>query len=163
MAQKYQTIGLPLADFRLEAGNPLPVQSSTNTGYKQLSDTDNVIEMPIDAANGEALQAGPVCLPENLDPSKSIFVDLLVSKSADLDTLTMDCEAYLSMAGDFDNADSYAGAAKAIVAAGSWLSYELTANLLSGPAVLCLVFALGGTNDGDATYIRGCKVRVPVL
>lgn len=157
----YQTVSVPLPGVLLEDGTVMAKQATTATGFAQLSDKDLAIMVP---TNGTSKAwSFQVALPEQLDSSRNILVDVFASKDADNDALTLDLEAYLSKAGDVGNAESHAGSAQTVVAAGSWLTFPLTANLLSGPACLNGVLTLGGTNDGDVFYIRAVKVRFPIL
>ena len=157
---RYEPHTLPIGDIRDEDGDPLVKQAGSVPGYRQLSDTDNAIAWPVNASP-EIHQAGPVRLPANFDSSFPIYVDLELSKNADNDALNADIEAYMSKAGDYDNADSNDTAEQAIVAAGTVLTFSLATALLAGPCNLNLVLLIpsSGTNDQDEIYLRSLSVR----
>jgi len=153
------TIPIPLGAVTQEDGTTLLKQATTVAGYAQLANKETVINIPINCTAGEALGFSTM-LPEELDITSQIFVDVFASKAAALDVLTLDLEAYICKTEDLANANAYAGAAQTIIATGRVLTYQiLPSALLSGPASLSVVLTLGGTNDGDAVYIRGIQVR----
>jgi len=153
------TIPVPLAAITREDGTALTKQATTVAGFAQLADKETVINIPVDCTVGEAL-GFTVPIPKDLDDAADITVNVLVSKAADLDVLTLDCEVYPCAAGDLANADIQDTAAQAIVAAGTVLSFTCGADgVLAAPGTLSVVLTLGGTNDGDAVYIYGAWVE----
>jgi hypothetical protein len=143
---------LSLGAFTQEDGTALTLQASTTPGYAQLSDKEVVINIPVDATV-EALSCS-FATPLDLDPSENIEVHVLAGKSADNDELTLDCEVYPVAAGDTGNADIQDTVAQTITQAASELVFTCGSDgVLDPPGGLTVVLTLGGTNDGDATYI----------
>jgi len=157
--QREVAVPIPLGAVTQEDGTALLKQATTVAGYTQLANKETVISIPVNCTAGESLGFSTM-LPATLDHKSSVFVDVFASKAADDDELTLDMEAYINRAGDLANADVHAGVAQPVVAAGSVLTFTILPNaLLMGPASLSVVLALGGTNDGDAVYIRGIQIR----
>ncbi len=150
-----QTIPIPLGAITQEDGTALTKQATTVAGYAQLSDAEIVINIPVDCSAGESLGFS-VAVPQELDDSADITVHVLAGKSADLDTLTLDCEVYPCAVGDTANADIQDTAAQSITEAASELVFTCGADgVLAAPGSLSVVLSVGGTNDGDAVYIYG--------
>ena len=145
-------IPVPLGAIKLEDGTALTKQATTATGYLQVSNADTVIDIPV---NGASKALGfSVPIPIDMDIAYPVEVKVLVGKSANNDELTLDCEVYPTATGDLANADAQGTAATAIVATGTVLTFTCTLSaMLSPPGGLSVVLTLGGTNDGDATYI----------
>lgn len=151
-------IPVPLTALTAEDGTVLAKLSGTTSGWSQIGNKEVVLSMPINA-DTEAFQF-TVPVPMDLDDSKDIKVCALVSKDADNDTLTLDCEVFPCAAGDLQNADIQDTAAQAIVAAGTVLEFTCGADgVLAAPGTLTAVLTLGGTNDGDAVYIHGVWIK----
>jgi len=155
----YGTTEIPLTSITREDGTALTTQATTVAGFSQIGNKEVVINIPINCTAGEALQA-TISIPYDLDDTADVLVEALVSKAADLDTLTLDCEVYPCAAGDLQNADIQDTAAQAIVAAGTVLSFTCGADgVLAAPGTMTVVLTLGGTNDGDAVYIYGLWLK----
>lgn len=152
------TIIVPLGAIMQEDGTPLGQLSGTTSGFEQLSNAEQVIDIPINATI-EALGFS-IPVPQDLDDSADITVHVLVGKSADNDELTLDCEVYPCAAGDTGNADIQDTAATAITQAASELTFTCGADgVLAAPGTLSVILTLGGTNDGDAVYIYGAWIE----
>ena len=154
------TIPISLGAITQEDGTSLLKKAGTVAGFAQLADKETVISIPIDATAGESLGFS-VAVPQDLDDSEDIVVHVLVGKDADNDVLTIDCEVFPCAVGDTANADIQDTAATAIAAAAAEeLTFTCGADgVLAAPGTLSVVLALGGTNDGDATYIYGVWVE----
>lgn len=144
-----------------EDGTALLKQATTVAGYAQLSNKETVINIPVDCSAGESL-GFVIPTPIDLDASFPIEVHVLVGKAADNDALTLDCEVYSCGAGDTANADIQTTAATAITQAASELIFSAL-GVLTAPGSISVVLALGGTNDGDATYIYSVWVEYTKL
>lgn len=156
-AQK--TVSVPLASITREDGTALTKQATDVAGFSQIGNKEVVINIPVDCSAGEAL-AFNVPMPRDLDDTKDVIVDVLVSKAANLDALTLDAEAYFVAAGDLGNADAQDTAAQTIVAAGTVLSFTCGADdVPAAPCAVTVVLTVGGVNDGDAIYIHAAWVR----
>lgn len=152
------TIPIPLGSLTYEDGTAFTKQATTTPGFAQLSDAEQVLDIPVNAtAETFAFQ---VPVPQDLDDSADVIVHVLAGKSADNDTLTLDCEVYPVAAGDTGNADIQDTAAQAITQAASELTFTCgNDGVLAAPGALTAIFTLGGTNDGDAVYIYGVWVE----
>lgn len=154
-----KTISVPLGAITMEDGTILTTQASTVTGIAQLSNAEQVIEIPINCSSGEALGFS-VPVPQDIDDSANITVHVLAGKGGALDSLTLDCEVYPVAAGDGANADIQDTAAQAITEAISELVFTCGADgVLAAPGALTVILTLGGTNDGDAVYIYGVWIE----
>jgi hypothetical protein len=152
------TIPIPLGALTYEDGTAFTKQTGTTPGFAQISNAEQVLDIPVDAAAETFAFSIPV--PQDLDDSADVLIHALVGKSADLDALTLDCEVYPVAAGDTGNADIQDTAAQAITQAASELVYTCGADgVLAAPGALNAIFTLGGTNDGDAVYIYGVWVE----
>lgn len=150
---------VPLGGITMEDGTILTKQASTVAGIAQLSDKEQVIQIPINCSAGESLGFS-VPLPMDFDESADITVHVLAGKAADNDELTLDCEVYPVGVGDVGNSDIQDTAAQAITQAASELVFTCGADgLLAAPGALTVVLALGGENDGDAVYIYGVWIE----
>jgi len=148
-------VPVTLGSVTQEDGTALLKQATTVAGYAQLSNKETVINIPVNCTAGEAL-GFVVPTPVDLDISYPLEVHVLVGKAANNDELTLDCEVYVCAPGDTGNSDIQATAATAITQAASELTFTCTASsMLAPPSVISVVLTLGGTNDGDATYIYG--------
>jgi len=148
-------VPVPLGAITQVDGTALTKQATTVAGYAQISSKETVINIPVNCSAGESL-GFVVPTPIDLDPKFPVEVHALVGKTANNDSLTLDCEVYPVGAGDVGNADIQATAATAITQAASELTFTCsTTGMLAPPSVLSVVLALGGTNDQDATYIYG--------
>ncbi len=146
-------IMVPLGCITQEDGTALLKQNGTVAGFQQIGNKESVIDIPINCSAGENLSFS-VSVPQDLDDSADIIVHVLVSKAADNDVLTLDCEVFPVGVGDLQNADIQDTAATTIVATGTELTFTCGADgVLAAPGGLSVVLALGGTNDGDAVYI----------
>jgi hypothetical protein len=153
-----KTVPIALGAITMEDGTVLTKQATTVAGIAQIGNKEQVIDIPVGCTSGENL-GFTVPLPSDIDITGDITINVLVSKDADLDVLTLDCEVYPDAAGDLANADIQDTAAQTIVAAGTVLTFTCGADgLLASPSVITVVLALGGTNDGDAVYIHGAWV-----
>jgi hypothetical protein len=152
------TIPIPLGSLTYEDGTAFTKQATTTPGFSQLSNAELVLDIPVDAtAETFAFQ---VPVPQDLDDSADVVIHVLAGKSADNDSLTLDCEVYPVAAGDTGNADIQDTAAQAITQAASELTFTCDADgVLAAPGALTAIFTLGGTNDGDAVYIYGVWVE----
>jgi len=152
-------IPVSLTSITREDGTMLTKQATTVAGFAQLSNKEIVINIPIDCTAGESL-GFVVPVPQDLDSNSNIEVHVLVGKAAALDALTLDCEVYPCAVGDTANADIQDTAATALTEAASELVFTCGADgVLAAPGSLSVVLALGGTNDGDATYIYGVWIE----
>jgi len=153
------TIGIPLGAITREDGTALTKQATTVAGYEQLADKETVITIPVDCSAGESLGFS-VAVPQDLDDTAALTIHALVGKAADLDVLTLDCEAYQVGVGDLANTDMNDTAAQTIVATGTELVFSCGATaVLAAPGAISVVLALGGTNDGDAVNIYGVWIE----
>jgi len=153
------TIPVPLGAITMEDGTVLTKQATTVAGIAQLSDKEQVINIPVDCTSGESLGFS-VPVPQDLDDSAAVTVHVLAGKAADNDVLTLDCEVYPCAVGDTANADIQDTAAQTITQAASELTFTCGADgVLAAPGTLSVVLALGGTNDGDAVYIYGAWIE----
>jgi hypothetical protein len=152
------TIPIPLGALTREDGTYFTKQATTTPGFAQLSDKELVLDIPVDAtAETFAFQ---VPVPQDLDDSADVVIHVLAGKSADNDSLTLDCEVYPVAVGDTGNADIQDTAAQAITQAASELTFTCgNDGVLAAPGALTAVFTLGGTNSGDAVYIYGVWVE----
>jgi len=152
------TIPVPLGALTYEDGTAFTKQETTTPGFAQLSNAEQVLDIPVNAtAETFAFQ---VPVPQDLDDSADVVIHVLAGKSADNDSLTLDCEVYPVAAGDTGNADIQDTAAQAITQAASELTFTCgNDGVLAAPGALTAVFTLGGTNDGDAVYIYGVWVE----
>lgn len=152
-------VSVPLTSITREDGTALTKQATTVAGFEQIGNKELVIDIPVDCTAGEAL-AFNIALPRDLDDAADVIIDVLVSKAANLDALTLDAEAYFVAAGDLQNDDAQDTAAQTIVAAGTVLSFTCGADgVPAAPCALTGVLTLGGTNDGDAVYIHAVWIR----
>jgi len=152
------TIPVPLGSLTYEDGTYFTKQTSTTPGFAQLSNKELVLDIPVNAAAETFAFQVPV--PQDLDDSADVVIHVLAGKSADNDSLTLDCEVYPVAAGDTGNADIQDTAAQAITQAASELTYTCgNDGVLAAPGALTAIFTLGGTNDGDAVYIYGVWVE----
>lgn len=149
------TISIPLMSITGEDGTVLAKQASTTSGWSQLSNKNVVLNIPVNATN-EAFSFS-VSAPSDMDGTQPIYVDVHMSKSADNDTLTMDCELYSNGAESGWTADLVTSAAQSIFDDGSPATFTCDAPVYS--STLAGVLTLGGTNDGDAVYIHGVRIR----
>lgn len=155
----YGVVPVPLGAITMEDGTVLTKQATTVAGIAQIGDKEQVIDIPINCTSGESL-GFTVPIPYDLDDAADLIIQILASKAADNDALTLDCEVYPCAAGDLQNADIQDTAAQAIVAAGTVLSFTCGADgVLAAPGTITAVLALGGTNDGDAVYIHGAWLK----
>ena len=146
-------VPVSLGAITQEDGTALLKQATTVAGYAQLANKETVINIPVNCTAGEAL-GFVVPTPIDLDLRFPVEVHALVGKATDNDVLTLDCEVYPCGAGDTANADIQSTAATTITAAASELVFTCTTSgMLAAPGSLSVVLTLGGTNDGDATYI----------
>ena len=153
------TIPVPLAAITREDGTALTKQATTVAGFQQIADKEIVIDIPVDCTAGEALGFN-IPIPKDLDDTADITVNVLASKAANLDALTLDCEVYPCAAGDLQNTDIQDTAAQTIVEAGTVLSFTCgNDGVLAAPGTLSVILTLGGTNDGDAVYIHGAWIE----
>ncbi len=152
-------MGVPLGAITQEDGTALLKQATTVAGFKQLSDKETTINIPVNCSAGESLGFS-VPVPQDLDDSADVIVHALVGKDADNDVLTLDSEVYPSAAGDVGNADIQDTAAQTITQAVSELTFTCGADgVLAAPGTLSVVLALGGTNDGDAVNLYGVWIE----
>ncbi len=150
-AQK--TIPIPLGCITQEDGTSLLKQNGTVAGIAQISNKEQVINIPINCSAGDALGFS-VAMPQELDDSADVIVHVIAGKDADNDVLTLDCEVFPVKAGDVANADIQDTAATTIVAAVTELTFTCgNDGVLAAPCGLSVVLTQGGTNDGDAVYI----------
>lgn len=153
------TIVVPLAAITMENGTGLTTQATTVAGISQLSNAEQVINIPAGCTSGETL-AFSVPVPQDINDAADITVHVLAGKAADNDALTLDCEVYPCVAGDTANADIQDTAAQTITQAASELVFTCGADgVLAAPGTLTVVLALGGTNDQDAVYIYGAWIE----
>lgn len=151
-------IPIPLGAITQEDGTALLKQATTVAGYAQISNKETVINIPVNCTAGESL--GFVApLPIDMDENYPLEVHVLVGKAANNDALTLDCEVYLVGAGSVGNSDIQLTAAQAIVATGSELVFICDTPATVARGGMSAVLALGGTNDGDATYIYSVWVE----
>jgi predicted RecA/RadA family phage recombinase len=152
------TIPIPLAAITQEDGTPLGKLNTTTSGFAQLADKEQVIDIPINATIEAFGFTTPV--PQDLDDTEDITVHVLAGKSANLDELTLDCEVYPCAVGDTANADIQDTAAQTITQAASELVFTCGADgVLAAPGTLTVILTLGGTNDGDAVYLYGAWIE----
>lgn len=152
-------VPVPLASITREDGTPLAKQASTNAGFDQVGDKEQVILIPVNATTGEQLGFS-VPLPPDLDNSKAVKIHVLVGKGSDDDALTLDAEAYFVAPGDVGNDDAQDTAAQTITQAVSELVFTCGADgVLEHPCVLTGVLLLGGTNDDDVVRIYGVWIE----
>lgn len=157
-ASAQKTIFVPLAAITQEDGTPLAKIASTASGFEQLANKEQVIDIPVDATIEAFGFSVPV--PQDLDDSEDITVHVLAGKAANLDALTLDCEVYPCAVGDTANADIQDTAAQTITQAASELVFTCGADgVLAAPGTLSVILTLGGTNDGDAVYIYGAWIE----
>jgi len=146
------TVPIPLGAITQEDGTALLKQATTVAGYSQLANKETVILIPVDATK-EALGFS-VALPNDLDATQDVTIHVIAGKAADLDALTLDAEAYPVGVGDAANADIQDTAALALTQSPSELVFTCGSDgVIAPPSALSVVLTLGGTNDGDATYI----------
>jgi hypothetical protein len=152
-------IPVPLANLTQEDGTALEKLAATASGYSQISNKEVVLAIPVNATIEAFSFSVPV--PLDVDTGEDMAVKVLASKveGGTADALTLNLEAYFCGAGDLQNADAYAGAAKAVVTAGTILSYPLLAATIIKPGSLSCVLTLGGTNDADAVYIHSIWIE----
>lgn len=156
-AQK--TICVPLGAITQEDGTSLTKQDSTIAGFAQLSDKEQVINIPVNCTAGEKLGFS-VPVPQDLDDSAAITVHVLAGKAADDDSLTLACEVYPCAVGDTANADIQGTSSLTITQAASELVFTCdAAGVLAAPGTLTVILTLGGTNDADAVYIYGAWIE----
>lgn len=156
-------IPVPLGIITQEDGTVLTAQATTVAGYTQLSNADTVINIPINCTAGESLGFS-VPIPVDLDSAYPLEVHAMVGKAANNDTLTLDCEVYMTNAGDVANADIQGTAATTITQAVSELTFTCTkSGMLAPPGGISVVLSLGGTNDQDAVYIYSVWIEYTKL
>lgn len=160
-ASREGTITVPLMSITGEDGTVLAKQASTTSGWTQLSNKNIVLNIPVNATN-EAFSFS-VTSPEDIDTSKPVYVDLFASKAADDDTLTLDCELYAF-------GDGGSGVGADIITTSAQTIYEDMSAALTFTGTIDVngdgfggVITLGGTNDGDAVYIHGVRIRYTKL
>jgi hypothetical protein len=152
-------VNVPLLTVTQEDGTVLAKQASTTSGWSQLSNKETVLNIPVNATN-EAF-AFVIGLPHECKGNDAFTVNVIASKSANNDTLTMDAEIYArgkTDDGESFSDDLYAGSAQAISGAGgprlvSFSASGALSEVLEITTVACIL-TLGGTNDGDAVYIH---------
>lgn len=156
-------IGVPLASVLTQDGTPMVKQATTVTGFTQLSNKNLVINIPANAngpvseANGESFAATSNLPSEHNDElNAELVLNVVVSKDADADSLTLDAELYARQTNSASwSIDTYGGAAVPIVAAGSVLQFAAATSPEVGDlSSVAFVLTLGGTNDSDAVYIH---------
>lgn len=152
------TIVVPLAAITQEDGTPLTKINSTASGFAQLANKEQVIDIPVNATIEAFGFTTPI--PQDLDDTEDITVHVLAGKAANLDELTLDCEVYPCAVGDTANADIQDTAAQTITEAASELVFTCGADgVLAAPGTLSVILTLGGENDGDAVYIYGVWIE----
>lgn len=152
------TIVVPLAAITQEDGTPLTKINSTASGFAQLANKEQVIDIPVNATIEAFGFTTPI--PQDLDDTEDITVHVLAGKAANLDELTLDCEVYPCAVGDTANADIQDTAAQTITEAASELVFTCGADgVLAAPGTLSVILTLGGTNDGDAVYLYGAWIE----
>lgn len=153
------TLPIPLGAIHMEDGTVLTKQATTVAGLAQAANKEQRIEIPVNCTAGESL-AFCIPLPQDFDAAGDLSIHVLAGKGGDLDALTLDCEVYLTGAGDTGNADACTTAAQTLPQAVTELVFTAAAaGLIAAPATLTAVLALGGTNDGDAAYLYGAWVE----
>lgn len=147
------TITIPLMSITGEDGTVLAKQASTTSGWAQSSNKNVVLLIPVNATN-EAFSFS-TSVPADLDLTQPVYVDVLVTKPSDNDTLTLDCELYA--AGETTSADLVTTSAQTINDDGSMNPFTCDP-LGSAAEALGGVLTLGGTNDGDPVHIHGVRI-----
>lgn len=150
------TITVPLMSITGETGVVLAAQSSTTSGWTQLANKNIVLNIPVNATN-EAFSFS-TSVPSDLDITQPVYVDVMATKAADNDALTLDCELYAATPADGVGADLVTTSAQTIEEDGSMGPFTCSAPGVSAYA-FGGVLTLGGTNDGDAVYIHGVRIR----
>jgi hypothetical protein len=153
-------IGVPITCITEEDGTPLTV-AGADSGFAQLANKNIVLQIPVNATTEAFAASVPVPSDFNKDADDEVVLNVTVSKSANADALTLDVELY-ALGADADNgwsADGYGGNAVAIADADiHTLQFAATAEWITGGLAtanaLAFVLTLGGTNDGDVTYIH---------
>lgn len=147
-------VGVPLPTVLKQDGTVMAKQATTVTGFSQLANKNIVIHIP---ANSTAESFAFVAmLPVDADTSAAVTVTIYASKTADNDALTFDLELYGGGSDPFElSADLYSGSAVTIEEDGAGLDYACSA---PNGRHLHGVITLGGTNDGDVTYIQAIDV-----
>lgn len=151
------TIVIPLTSITGETGVVLAAQASTTSGWSQLSNKNLVLNIPVNATN-EAF-AFSVSAPSDLDTTLPVYVDVFITKAADNDTLTIDAELYAYGYEAGVTADLVTTSAQTIYSDGSSPGITFTCTAPGYATLLGGVLTLGGTNDGDAVYIHGVRIR----
>jgi len=148
-------VSVPLTSIVKEDGTVMIKQATTVTGFSQLSNKNIVIHIPANST-AEAFAATSV-MPLDLDGTNNgnLTLNVIVSKNADADALTLDAELYgrVGDAGSW-SPDVYAGSAQTIVAVGSKLQFAALTSPPSGVLSAAFVLTLGGINDSDVVYIH---------
>ena len=153
-------IEVPLTSITQEDGTVLAKLSSTTSGWSQLANKNIVLNIPVNAT----VEAFAVSVPTPGDVNASvatttdITLNVVVSKAADNDELTLDAEMHALLPNGW-SADLYDGQPVAITQSVSTLQYSVSdPNAFDGGPndidALSCVLTLGGTNDGDAVYIH---------
>lgn len=150
------TITVPLMSITGEDGTVLAKQATTTSGWTQLSNKNVVLNIPVNATN-EAFSFS-VSAPSDLDTTLPVYVDIFATKAADNDVLTIDCELYAFGNESGVTADLVTTAAQEIVDDGSATAI-FTCTAPGYATLFGGVLTLGGTNDGDAVYIHGVRIR----
>lgn len=142
-------VEVPICTIRNETGATLDAQATTTSGFQQVSNGALQLNIPVNATIEAFLGQAP--LPADVDETEDIEVHVVTSKSANNDTLTLDCEFYTANAST-DHQDT---AAQAVPQAETELVFTCGANAaFAGPGLASIVLAVGGTNDGDAINIH---------
>ncbi len=158
-----RTIPISLGSITQEDGTSLLKQAGTVAGIAQIGNKEHVINIPVNASEGDALGFS-VAVPQDLDDSADIVIHVLVGKDANNDVLTLDCEVFPVAVGDVANADIQDTAATTIVEGGTELTFTCGADgVLAAPGGLTVILTQGGTNDGDAVYIYAVWIEYTAL
>lgn len=157
------TISIPITSLTQEDGTVLAKLNSTTSGWSQLSNKNIILNIPVNATV-EAF-AFSVSAPADYDINQPVYVDLFASKSADNDSLTLDCELYaVGTGGAIVSADMVSTTAQAVQDdMGEALTFTCGVPDATNAEVLSGVITVGGTNDGDAIYLHGVRIRYTKL
>lgn len=149
-------IGVPLVSISKEDGTQMIKQATTVTGFAQLSNKNIVIHIPANSTAEAFAASSNMPLDMASANNGDIVLNVVVSKSADTDVLTLQAELYArSLSGVSWSVNAYSGSAQAIVAAGSVLQFAAaTSPAIGAVGQVAFVLTLGGTNDGDVVYIH---------
>jgi hypothetical protein len=157
-------IAVPLTSISKEDGTQMIKQATTVTGFNQLANKNIVIQIP---ANTTAeLFAASINAPLDLDgttetTAQELVLNVVVSKSADVDALTMDAELYLMIGSTrVWSGDIYGGNAVAITDELNVLQFAtgndwwLDGDAQAGVHALAFVLITDNANDSDVVYIH---------